>query len=502
MHRVSGSSRVIPQLLLNILLVLSGGAVGALVALASGREWVWPPVLIVGIAVAFLGVPFLTGRRTVSFLELPFHEILRWGFLIMLPAAIVGSVAAWPTFRTLSAFRLLYLGLCIGAPTWLLLKRGFSVRLQIGRFLLFFAFWVVWALVSLTWAVDKLAGTRYFIFLVMMISLTIGTTLAVNTVRTLRIVLLLLLLIFLLGIAIGLLEATTDFRLPTSGLIGRPEVYQWASTSFFHGQNELATYIALWLPFLLAAAFFTRRPWLVSAAGICAVLSVVCLLYTGSRANLLALALTIPSLLLIIASRKGLDIKLWQVATGLLILFGVALAAYLGVRGSLPGLSLPGIGVQHWRVGTLASDIAAGTGSGANRVRLTLNGLAVLRNSGLLGVGPGNAEYHLQRRPGTEMVYNLHNWWMEVLVNGGIFVFVGYLLFYAALLYHLFQVAVGAKGGVLPFAATSLFTALVGYSFGALASSSAIHFTPMWVHFGLGMAVINLHRKCQTHTRG
>jgi teichuronic acid biosynthesis protein TuaE len=489
---VSVSSPSVPKPLLKVLLIVLGGTVGALVGLASAQRQLLLLVLIAGAGVAFVGLLLVRG----SLSTLPFHEILRWGFLIMLPAAIVGSIAAWPTFRTLSAFRLLYLGLCIGAPTWLLLQRRFSLKLEVGGFLLFLAFWVVWALGSLTWAVDKLAGIRYCIFLAMMVSLSIGTVLAVDSAKTVRTLLLILLLVFLLAVGIGLAEIATDFRLPTSGLIGRAERFQWASTSFFHNQNDFATYITLWFPFLLAAAFFTtRRVSVVPAALICALLCIACLLYTGSRTNLLAFALIIPSLLLAIALRGGVNIKLWQVVLGLVLLFGIALATYVGINGSLPLLPLPEIGIQHWRFDTLSSEIAAGAGSGGSRIKLVVNGLTALRNTYFVGVGPGNAEYHLQRMPGTEAVYNLHNWWMEVLVNGGIFVFAGYLFFYAALLYGLLQVAVKAQGEILAYAGTSLFAALVGYTFGALSPSSAIHFTPMWIHFGLSLAVINLHRK-------
>ncbi len=345
-------------------------------------------------------------------------------------------------------------------------------------------------------------ASKHLTFLLVTVFLSIGTLLAANSARTMRTLLLILLMAFLMAIVIGLFEIGRDFPLPISGLIGRLARVQRASTSFFHNQNDFATYIALWLPFLLAVAFFARRLWIVSVAVICALLSVVCLLYTGSRTNLLAFALMIPSLLLVIRFTRGTKIKSWQIVLGVIILFGIALGTYLGIRGSLPILSLPKIGVQHWRFDTLGGEIAARTGSGGNRLRLIMNGFVALRNSWLLGVGPGNAEYHLQGMPGTEMVYNLHNWWMEVLVNGGIFIFAGYLFFYAALLYNLFRVAVKAKDEILSYAAASLFAALVGYVFGALSPSSAIHFTPMWIHFGLGLAVINLHRKRASNAQG
>lgn len=430
-------------------------------------------------------------RRLMPKLSPP--ELLRWGFLLMLPAAIVGSVAAWPSFRTLSAFRTLYILLSVGAFAWLLLNRRLPSNVRVRWFLAFLALWVAWSLVSLTWAADKAAGLKYLVFLVMMASLTAGTVLAIDNQRTLRVGLVMLLLAFAAAIAIGLVESATDFRLPTSALVDAVERAQWAVTSLFHNQNDFATYIALWLPFLLAAPFFTERRSLVALSGTGAVLTAICFLYTGSRTNLLAIALVAPSLLSIVLGARSRDIDRRRLAVGILILVGVTLVIFLGISGSVR--TLPEIGVQHWRFDTLGGEMAAGTGSGGSRIKLIQGGLIALLDSHLLGVGPGNAEYHLRLMPGTELVYNLHNWWMEVLVNGGVFIFVGYVLFYTLLLYHLLGVARTTRDRTLAYVSTSLFAALVGYVFGSLSPSSAIHFTPMWIHFGLALAVINLHRK-------
>lgn len=491
MTRVPVSTSSVRKSILKIIAILSAAGVGALTGTAVMQKQFLPLLLILLVAVAAIGARLARhSLPTVSF-----REMMRWGFLIMLPAATIGSAAAWPTFRTLSVFRFLYLSLAVSAATWAVVKRRFSLQVEVGASLTFLGFWLVWAFASLTWAVDKPASIRYLIFLVMMVSLTVGTLLAVNRLRTLRILLLALLFTFLIAISIGLIETVTGFRLPTSGLLGRVERTQWASTSFFHNQNDFATYIALWLPFALASAFFTRRLWVVAAGAACTLASIVCLLYTGSRTNLIGLILAVLSLLLVITLRKATCIRCLTGALGLAILVGAVLATYFGIRGSLPVLPLPQIGVEHWRFSPLATEIATGTGSGATRVKLVANGLKVLANSSLLGVGPGNAEHYLQQIPGTESVPNLHNWWMEVLVNGGIFVFAGYLFFYASLLYHLFRVAVKAKSRILAYAGTCLFAALAGYTFGALAPSSAVHFTPMWIHFGLGLSVINLYRK-------
>jgi len=429
-----------------------------------------------------------------SITKLSFSEVLRWGFLLLLPASVLGSVAAWPTLRTLSAFRLLYVALGLGTAVWVLYHRRLPFRTKVTPLILFLAFWTAWTLVSLIWAVDKVSGIKYAIFLVMMASLTAGTVFAVNTVKTLRLVLLLLLLVFVAALGIALLEITSDFRLPTSMLLGKPARYQWAATSIFHNQNDFATYIAVWLPFLLAIPFVARRAYVAVPAVVCAFVSALCLLYTGSRTNLLALVLAATAMLVVLMLRRGTGSSRWQWVVGAALLVAMAGFLLLGVRGELPLMRFPWLGVQHWRFDTLEAEIDEGSGSGGSRIKLVEGGVQVSLDSHLLGVGPGNAEYHLRQIPGLEKVYNLHNWWLEVLVNGGVLVFAGYLAFYATLLWNLFRVARSTQDGLLALTATALFAALVGYILGSLSPSSAIHFTPMWIHFGLSLAVINLHR--------
>ncbi len=92
-------------------------------------------------------------------------------------------------------------------------------------------------------------ASKHLTFLLVTVFLSIGTLLAANSARTMRTLLLILLMAFLMAIVIGLFEIGRDFPLPISGLIGRLARVQRASTYFFHNQDDLATYIALSLPF-------------------------------------------------------------------------------------------------------------------------------------------------------------------------------------------------------------------------------------------------------------
>lgn len=80
-------------------------------------------------------------------------------------------------------------------------------------------------------------------------------------------------------------------------------------------------------------------------------------------------------------------------------------------------------------------------GSWTVRIDLIKNGLTYLVDSFFLGVGAGNADYYLESQQhyyvGT--IYNLHNWWIEVLVNYGLMFFIIYVIYYFIQLYKSFK---------------------------------------------------------------
>lgn len=73
--------------------------------------------------------------------------------------------------------------------------------------------------------------------------------------------------------------------------------------------------------------------------------------------------------------------------------------------------------------------------SDAVRLNLIRNGLVFLRETFGFGVGTANAEYWMA----TEPVYyvrgftNVHNWWVEILTNFGVIIFILYIVFYISL---------------------------------------------------------------------
>jgi teichuronic acid biosynthesis protein TuaE len=135
------------------------------------------------------------------------------------------------------------------------------------------------------------------------------------------------------------------------------------------------------------------------------------------------------------------------------------------------------------------------------REAVVTDGFALVRDSAGLGVGAGNAEPRLRSEgslAGFSGVENLHNWWLEVLVNLGL---VG-LALYIALYLTLFRGQMSAwRTATDPFVqwlGLSGALALVGFVIGSLGPSSVIAFAPMWITFGLAMLTLALARKDTT----
>jgi O-antigen ligase len=147
--------------------------------------------------------------------------------------------------------------------------------------------------------------------------------------------------------------------------------------------------------------------------------------------------------------------------------------------------------LKQFNLTNLVTSAQQGVGSGATRLDLTRFGLTLTGRSYLLGVGPGNAEPRVKQLTGDPTdLGNLHDWWLEVLVDGGLPALVLYLIIYFGLAGAMYRVARRARVALTRYLAISVLVALIGYAVGCLGPSTAIGFAPMWVLFGLALAVI------------
>lgn len=460
------------------LVALAAGAIAALLGV-WGLYHHPRRALLVGVVVAAAAL-LVAYRRHLAALRLP---PVVWTLLLILPAAaVLGPAAALPQFRNLFLFRLLVVLLVVLLPVWIAVVRPRLVIVP-RRLIQLLVLWLGWLVVSLFWAADKPAGFRYLGLLALMTLLLAATAAAGTTRRRLRLLLVSLGVVYALAVAVAVTETVVAVRLPWAASVGAAKVGVTV-TGFFYNANDLATFMAICWPFLLLAVFTARRRptlllGLLGAGG-----GLWVLVHTGSRTSLVTVVIETVVCVALLAWRRW--IRGWRL--GLILGMAVGL---LGLFGFLSFNSSSSWLLSQFRLTNVASNVQSGTGSGGTRLALIDAGVRVSAGHLFLGVGPGNAESEVKAQPGLPVDFgNLHAWWMEVFVDGGLPGIVFYTLFYVGLIVALSRVSGAAPPGLLRYSATATLIALIGYVVGSFGPSSVFDFAPMWILFGLGLAVL------------
>jgi len=150
--------------------------------------------------------------------------------------------------------------------------------------------------------------------------------------------------------------------------------------------------------------------------------------------------------------------------------------------------------LRQFRLEALLSQAQAGRGSGDIRGDLTSRGLEIAGGSFLLGAGPGQAESIISSGTNALGISNLHNWWFETYADGGLVGFALHLSFFLLLVIALWPIARRDPDTFTRYLASGTVLALLGWTIGAVGPSSSVSFAPMWILYGLGLAVISRSR--------
>lgn len=454
---------------------------GGLLTLATVYGLIFKPKLTrrgLIVLAAFAVVAVLVSQRR-RLARLSVKTLMLWVALLLPLAALVGPSAALPGLREFFAFRVLLGLLVFLAIVWALSTRG-ALHTHASHFFLLLGLWLIWLVVTMAWAPDKASALRYLGIFLLMLALLVAVASAGTSRKYLLALAVLLAVGYVATTGVTLLEMFAGIRLATSSLVNAPANKQWGVTSFFYNPNNLATYLAMCWPFFFIVFFVTRRRWVWLAGVLAMGLGLLALVHTGSRSSLLTIGLE-TVVALVYYARHGQGSKRAGIALGLIV---IGAFAYLAFNTTATGM------LGQLRLASLVQSAQEGQGSGATRLDLLRDGLAVGMRYGFLGVGPGNAESLVTSGPVPVGVVNLHNWWLEVLVDGGLIAFILYVTFYVGLLLALLRVARRAHDTLYRYLAVGTFLALVGYVLGCLGPSTAISFAPMWILFGLALAIV------------
>ena len=432
--------------------------------------------------VAAVGLPLFVGA--IVLLVVARRRLLRVRLrvplavvVLLLPAlAVLGPVAAVPHLRNLFALRVALALAGVGGLLWLILARP-RWRFEAATYVFLFGAWFCWLVITLAWAPYPNVGPKYLFLFATLGAVAVAAASAGVSRRRLRFVLLTLAGVYGLSLLIGLAEIAVHRHLPTAS----PHyAHHPTPAAFCYNPNDFATYLTLCWPFALLLPYFYRsaRTIALSAAAVLATLLVI--LSTGSRASLLALGLEVVIVAALLTLRAG---RRARIAVGLLLV-----VALLGA-----GLLLTGHGGRYgksFKITQVMSQIHSGSGSGGVRSELQIAGLRAASVRWFLGDGPGNAEPVVGQQNPSFTILNLHDWYLEVFVDGGLPALLAFLTIYLMLVVSMVRVARYAQGTDLRYLGAAMAIALAGFTVAIIGPSTPIKFPPMAIVFGLALAIV------------
>ncbi len=379
-------------------------------------------------------------------------------------------------------------------------QNSFKIKFEHNsiQYIYFFPLFFLWYSISLIWSPDLSFGLKYlfYIFCGSILSLSIiyfcsDYNNLYKMFRTIK-------ALIVLEIAISILEIFTQFRMPISPYsnyftffgkesieINSPDLLSQISsfnppTGFHWNTNNLAITMILALPFFLC----TNNTFSKIAGTLCITIITI---FTSSRAVFLALVLIF--LFYLISIKKRIPTLSFISVFLVIILFGASMLT----ESDNPRLNEIANSFEALRL-YIVGDIDL-TGSLEWRRNLIIDGVSSLKESYGIGVGAGGSTALQESSGGVAGRFtSMHNFWIEVLVEGGIIFGILSSIWYLKILYGLYLLS-RQRRSELEYFSQALYLSMLGFIPAAIAASSTIYFLPMYILFGLSVSVVSLGKR-------
>lgn len=358
------------------------------------------------------------------------------------------------------------------------LRRPFKITLYSTKYTLcFFVLWIGYAFLSLIWVLDYYAWLRSFYFLVNGVTIIFAISLYLDTWQNIKQVLTISMIMTLIHAMIGFYEIQTCnylFLLDTSKV--GSYIRDGLPVSGMNNVNDYAMLLMTGLYSTISIYFTTQSKIkkIFSVGILCFLLVMIAL--TRSRGIILGLCLS-----LVLVGALCIHIRKKIISTCAIIVFSsIIISVFWGNLTS----------IIHYCTDIFTLELGKGA-SDFIRLNLILNGFIYLKNTMFMGTGLGNIEYYMKTFPflDTKGIVNIHNWWMEVLVSSGIFVFVGYCVFYYFLCWRMLQLSKYSCDSHIRKLGTIMLAFLVAFTIASVSSSSLMGKDIVWQYFAIIIAI-------------
>lgn len=362
---------------------------------------------------------------------------------------------------------------------------------------------IAWYLIATVWCQEPLYSIMYLFYLFCGVSIVVVIIYYSSTYDSLHRIFKIFAVLFIVELLISLFESLGLFRYPVSPfsdyahLFGRKmvdieknnadiliqQIFNMP-TGFRWNPNNLAIVMNVILPFFL----FCKRKWL-SVGGVIMIGFIV--VSASSRGNMFAFAFI--CFLYFVMNFKKLVFKVVLLS----VFIGVVLVGTLSKEKKQDVIDTTSGVVEALNVYLFEDNSFEETSLGL-RQRYIKNGIKALEGTYYIGVGGGNSgNYEYQKNaldPGTKRV-SMHNFWIEILVEGGLFIFLIYISWLSYLILLLRKVYRNSHDINLVYFSSSAALSLCGFFIGAVSGSSVIYDFPMWILIGFSIAVVNEYYK-------
>ncbi len=367
---------------------------------------------------------------------------------------------------------------------------------HLGNLHFFFFLIFLWYSFSLFWAPNLIYGLKYLFYIACGSLLSLSIIFFASTMKRLDTLFKVLTVIFTIEIIIALLESFTAFQMPISRYSKwasifykvPQESFEYSASSLFFQRppptgfhwdtNDLAITMLLISPF-----FIINNNTMPKIFGISAIFSIIAM--TSSRSVFIGI-ISIFLFYFFVIKKK---------VTTIFMVLGFAALVFIGTI-KLQTSDNPRFNELANSIGVITLYLTGQIDVDNSikwRLELARNGIDALFKSKGLGVGGGGSVAIQEKIGGVAGRFtSMHNFWIEILVEGGILFFIFFSTWYIVIIINLYKIARNIKNQ-LSERSTALLLSMIGFIPAAIAASSTIYFFPMWIMLGLSISVINLN---------
>lgn len=356
----------------------------------------------------------------------------------------------------------------------------------------FYFFWLLYALISVIWVQDIGGWINAIFFLGCGCLSMLYMGIFIREEKDIRNLFKTIFVMILLHNIIGWMEILTGSYWFAN--LNKLDKYHTFATqpstripiSIYANQNDFATMLlaGITITFIL---FKNSNKISIKFIYLLTIISSIFLLYrTDSRANIIALIIGIVTLLITKYSQLFTKRNIIKLAIAIMIICA-------GILVFSPEVQQKAISLYYSVQATLFVE----GNSNMTRVNLIKNGFYFLVQSFGLGTGAGNIEHWLEFNSifSTGTIYNIHNWWMEILSGYGIVIFVLYISVYFLMIRQLFINYKYSKNKFIRTTSWILLAYLFSFILSSISSASNMLIEWQWVFWGVIITFIRYSEK-------